>query len=211
MSPADGEPTAMQAVDAGTSAAQDSPVTGARVTPDAVPGAPAAGTADADQAPTTPSPAPRRRLRWLWATLAGIAAAALVVVTAYMVVVTNGWREYASDLEASLEEVKAVAAQDRADRDAMEERLAVVESQLETANARITDLANEEANALDSQAALRDAVEAMIECADWRQEIIRVLTNPSLYFRQGTNAVRAEVDAFCQEVQTSYYEKLAGE
>jgi len=47
--------------------------------------------------------------------------------------------------------------------------------------------------------------------ADARQEIIRVLTNPSLYFPQGTNAVRAEVDAFCQEVQTSYYEKLAGE
>lgn len=51
----------------------------------------------------------------------------------------------------------------------------------------------------------------MIECADARQAIIRVLTNPSPYSPQATNAVRAEVDAFCQEVQTSYYEKLAGE
>lgn len=176
-------------------------------TPDAVPAADA--TADADPTATAdPTPTrTKRRLAWLWWTLAGLAAAGLVGLTVYMGVVTAGWRAYATDLESALEDVRATAAQDRADTEAMDNRLQVVQSQLDTANERITDLANEEANAVDTQDVLKNMVETMMYCADQRQAIIDVLTDRTLYFRGTTPAaVERETNAICDDAKAAYYD-----
>lgn len=165
-------------------------------------------TAAADAAP----PKRRRKLTWLWWTLGSLAAVGLIALSVYMIMVTNGWRNYSAELEAALNDVKTTAAQDRADTEAMAERLDTVQGQLDTANARITELANEEANATDSQDALRNHMEAMISCADGRQELIDVLTDSSLYFPGTTNAaVERELRQFCDQVKNDYNAYLAGD
>ena len=158
------------------------------------------------------APRRKRRLRWLWWTLAGLALAGLIALSVYLVVAINMWRDYSADVTARLEEVKMTAAQDRADTEAIAARLETVQGQLDTANARITELANEEANATDSQDALRDHIEAMISCADGRQELIRVLMNSNLYFPGKSNAqVKRELDEYCESVKDDYYAYLAGD
>jgi hypothetical protein len=157
-------------------------------------------------------PKKRRKLTWLWWTLGGLAAAGLIALSVYMIMVTNGWRNYSSELEAALNDVKTTAAEDRADTEAMAARLDTVQGQLDTANARITELANEEANATDSQDALRNHMEAMISCADGRQELIDVLTDSSLYFPGTSNAaVERELRTFCDQVKNDYNAYLAGD
>jgi len=136
----------------------------------------------------------------------------LIALSAYLIVAVNDWRTYSSDLEGALEDVKGVAAQDRADYEAIEVRMETLQGQLDTANGRITELANEEANATDSQDALRDHMEAMISCADARQELIDVLTNSNLYFPGKSNGqVENELKTFCDEVKTDYQNYLAGD
>jgi uncharacterized protein YoxC len=165
-----------------------------------------------EEGDATAAPKRKRKLRWLWWTLAILAAVALIALSVYLIMVTNGWRNYSDELEATLENVKTTAAQDRADTAAMAARLETVEGQLETANARITELANEEANATDSQEALRNHVEAMISCADGRQELIDVLTDSRYYFPGKSNAqVERELTEFCDQVKNDYNAYLAGD
>src|SRR5690606_13825083 len=118
--------TPADATVAGAAAADTSAAQGATATMTAPPGLPPvvpptappdaalAGAGDA-VAPDSDAPAkPKRKLTWLWWTLGSLAAAGLVGVTVYMAIVTAGWQSYATELEATLEDVKTTAAQDRA-------------------------------------------------------------------------------------------------
>ena len=173
---------------------------------------PTAGVAPDGTAVAEPPAKRRRSLKWLWWTLIGLVIVGLLALVAYLIAATNDWRDYAADLEVALEDVKATAAQDEADRAAIAVRVDTVQAQLDTANARITELANEEANATDHQDALRDHIEAMIQCADARQELIDVLTNSNLYFPGKSNGqVENELKDFCDSVKTDYEDYLAGE
>ena len=56
-------------------------------------------------ADATAKPKRKRKLRWLWWTLAGLAAASLIALSVYLIMVTNGWRNYSAELEAALADV----------------------------------------------------------------------------------------------------------
>lgn len=155
-------------------------------------------------------PTPRRKRRWPLAVAAILIALGLVGLSVYLTVVSLQWRTYASDLEAAVDELRTTAAHDRAARDAIAEHAAVVESQLETANARITELANEEANAVDGHDVLTNYLDAMISCAEERQVLIDVLTDSSLHYPGKTNAqVEREITAYCNSVITQIDEYKA--
>ncbi len=180
-------------------------------------GTPAYGTPTAQyvaQVPESPAPAPRRKRRWVAATLITLAILGLLGLaglSTYLIYGINDWRTYAADVETSLESVRKTAAVDRADRKAAEERIATLEEQVANATARITELANEEANALDSHDILKTYVDAMIECADARQELIDVLTSSSLYYPGKTNSqVEREYTEYCDAIVDDYETYLAG-
>src|SRR5690606_21625915 len=135
--------------------------------------------------------------------------AGLIALAVYMIVITNGWRDYSADLEGAVEDLKATAAEDRADLEATQARLDTVQTQLENANERITELANEEANAVDTRDVLRNYMEAMISCADERAIIIDVLTDPNRYYPQGNAAVKREINTYCDSVKNDYNAYLA--
>lgn len=171
----------------------------------------AAANAAGDGGDATAAPTPKRSFTWLWRVLVALVIAGLIALSVYMINVTNGWRDYSAQVEAALNDVKATAASSAADLSSTQARLDTVQTQLDTANARITELANEEANATDNQDALRNHMEAMIECAAARQELIDVLTNSNLYFPGKTNAqVERELTEFCEAVKSDYQQYLAG-
>lgn len=172
-----------------------------------VPDSPAA--AGATDGSGVAAPPRKRSLKWLWITLTSLVVAGLIALSVYMIVITNGWRDYSADLEGAVEDLKATAAEDRADLEATQARLDTVQTQLENANERITELANEEANAVDTRDVLRNYMEAMISCADGRQELIDALTHPQGYNRGPAAEYESELTTYCNEVKNDYNAYLA--
>lgn len=173
-----------------------------------VPDSPAA--AGATDGSGVAAPPRKHSLKWLWITLTSLVVAGLIALSVYMIVITNGWRDYAAELEVAVEDLRATAAEDRATTEATQSRLDTVQLQLDNANARITELANEEANATDTRAILRNHMEAMISCADERQELIRALKNSNLYYPGKTKQqVENEITEYCEDVKSDYYAHLA--
>ena len=164
----------------------------------------------ASAAPDGTVPRKRKGLKWLWVTLVSLLVAGLIALSVYMIVITNNWQEYSEELEVAVEDLRAVAAEDRAATEATQARLDTVQSQLDTANQRITDLANEEANAIDTRDILRNYMDAMISCADGRQELIRALKDSSLYYPGKTKQqVENELTEYCNSVKNDYNDYLA--
>lgn len=151
--------------------------------------------------------ASKPRLRWLWRTLTGLVIAGLATLSGYLIFAINDWRTHTAEMEVALEEVRSSAAEEVASRLAIQERLELVQSQLATANERIVDLANEEANATDDRTVLVNYMDAMISCADRRQDIITVLTTPGMVFTDTTPRKYArELVEYCDEIKTDYAE-----
>lgn len=154
----------------------------------------------------TATPAPRRRrLRWLWWTAGSLAVTALLGLCAYLVVVSNQWSERVDELTVISEDLGTQVSDQTAARLAAESQAASLQSQLDTATARITELANEEAKATDHEALWINMVDSVFSCADNRQELIDVLTNSRLYFPGKTNAqVEAELVEYCDGIKSEY-------
>ncbi len=77
--------------------------------------------------------------------------------------------------------------------------------ELDNATSRITDLANEEAQAKDRESVLIDYVDAMISCTDSRQELINVLTDSRYFFPGRSNSqVEKEVTTYCDGVTADF-------
>ena len=149
------------------------------------------------------TPPPRRRgWRRLWVTLAILAAIGLIGLSAYLVVVSAQWSDRVDELTTISEDLGATVANARTAQADAEARLATAQTALDNATARITDLANEEANATDNESVLIAYVDAMIDCADGRQELIDVLTNSRLYY-PGSSTVQVEQDlvTYCDGVK----------
>lgn len=155
-------------------------------------------------APYTAAPK-RRRLRWLWWTSGSLAFVALAGLCAYLVVVSDQWSTRVDELTAISGDLGQQVADQTAARQSAEAAATTIQSQLDTATARITDLANEEANATDHEGVWINLVDSMVECADGRQGLIDVLTNSSLYFPGKTNSqYESELTTYCDGVKADY-------
>jgi len=156
--------------------------------------------------PPTSTPNHRRMSRWWWAA-GSLVFAALVGLSAYLIVVSQQWSNRVDDLTAISESLGAQVADETMARQSAEAEASTLQSQVDTATARITDLANEEANATDHEAVWINLVDAMADCADGRQDLIDVLTNSRLYFPGKTNAqYESEITTYCDGVESDYAE-----
>lgn len=156
-------------------------------------------------APPAPVAAPKhRRTRWWW--IAGtLALVSLAGLCAYLIVVADQWRSRVDDLTEISTSLGQQVADETAARENAEDAASTLQSQLDTATARITDLANEEANATDHEGAWMNLVDAMVDCADGRQDLIDVLTDSRLYFPDKTNAqYERELTTYCDGVTSDY-------
>lgn len=159
---------------------------------------------EADAAPSMPRRR-RRRLRWLWWTAGSVFVASLAGLCAYLVVVAHQWSSRVDELTAISQDLGTQVADQTAARQAADAKASTLQSQLDNSKARITDLANQEANAVDHEAVWINLVDSMVSCADSRQELIDVLTNSRLYFPGKTNAqYENEVTAYCDGVKSDY-------
>lgn len=155
-----------------------------------------------------PSP-PRRKhrvLRWFGWSSAVLGALALVALSAYLVVVSGQWSGQVDELALISKDLgQRVADAEAAQADA-EVRMEAAQLELDNAMSRITDLANEEAQAKDRESVLIDYVDAMISCADSRQNLIDVLTTPNLSFESGKSKaqVEREITTYCDGVTSDF-------
>lgn len=153
-----------------------------------------------------PTPGPkRRRLRWLWWTSGSLVVASLAGLCAYLVVVSNQWSDRVDDLTTVSHDLGTQVSDETAARLAAEAKANTLQSQLDTATERITVLADEEANATDHETTWIDLVDAFIDCANGRQDLIDVLTNSRLYFPGETNAqVENDLVGYCDGLVSQY-------
>ncbi len=172
------------------------------------PGAPAPLAPVAPVAPD-PASAPARRKRrplWWWGwSFASLGVVALIGLSVYLVVVAGQWSDRVDELTVISEELgQSVASAQAAQTDA-EARMDIARAELNNATSRISDLANEEAQAKDRESVLIDYVDAMISCADSRQELINVLTDSRYFFPGKSNSqVENEVTAYCDGVSSDF-------
>jgi hypothetical protein len=170
------------------------------------PGAFAADTArqalgEADAAPKTPK---RRHLRWLWWTAGSVFVASLAGLCAYLVVVAHQWSSRVDELTAISQDLGTRVADQTAARQAADAKASTLQSQLDTSTARIKDLANQEANAVDHEGVWINLVDSMISCADERQQVIDAYIQGG-HFQGISNAgYAADITTYCDEVKAKY-------
>lgn len=152
-------------------------------------------------AQATPSP---KRLRWLWWTAGSIAVASLAGLCAYLAVVANQWSNRVDELTAISQDLGAQVADESASRDAAEANAATLQSQLDTATARISELANEEANATDHESVWINLVDSYIECEQGWVNHASVLKGQQVYTGTTTARAEAELIAYCNSLESEY-------
>ena len=180
--------------------------------------APAPVLAPAPAPPTASAPAtkPKRRaLTWVVRSVVTLVMLGLIGVSAYLVVVSQKWSERVDELTALSEDLGAEVAAERSAKEGAIAAADEVQSQLDTLKARVTDLANEEANVKDREDVLVELLDAMTMCADRRGELI------ADYGGQWRNSETGEVwssrqygarlSEECASVQTSIDEFFAEE
>jgi len=154
-----------------------------------------------DEVPAAPD-APRRR-RWPMV-IAVVLIVALAGLSGYLWWINSQWvsqndtlRADASALGEQLATERLVTAQQAEDLDS-------VTTELDSVTDRVSDLANEEANAIDDRAALEDITAAMISCADQRQEIIRAYRENLVFDGKSRQQVENETTASCDDVEDAF-------
>jgi hypothetical protein len=165
---------------------------------------PAATVTPAADAPTPPR-RKRRLLRWFGWSFACLGALALIGLSAYLVVVSQQWSDRVDELTVISEDLGQSVADARAAQADAEARMDIARVELENATARISDLANEEAQAKDRESVLIDYVDAMISCADGRATVIQVLTT-NYVFNDGKSATThaRELDTYCDGISSDF-------
>lgn len=192
-------------------AAPDAPAPDA---PGQAPAAPfdlgAALAASAVPPPSVTHAAPRRRGWRVWAvrSVVTLVMLALVGVSAYLVVVSRQWSDRVDELTAVSQDLGQQVADERAAKESAQAAADDVQSQLDTLKARVTDLANSEANAVDQQDTLSNYLDAMIDCADQRGRLIA--DYGSLWTSGGRTITSrqygAELTTYCNDVKSTIKE-----
>jgi hypothetical protein len=145
-------------------------------------------------------------LRWLWWTTGSLVFAALAGLSAYLVVVSQQWSDRVDDLTAISEDLGAQVAEQGGARKEAEAAAKTLQTQLDTATERMTELANEEANANDRETMWISLVDNMISCADARQSVIDAYINNLVFDGISRAGYAAEITAYCEDVKTDFAE-----
>ncbi len=130
-------------------------------------------TTPAFATPPVAAPKPKRRvLTWVVRSVVTLVMLGLIAVSAYLVVVSQKWSERVDELTGISEDLGAEVATERAAKEGALAAADDVQSQLDTLKARVTDLANEEANVKDREDVLIQLLESMTQCADERGTLL---------------------------------------
>ena len=141
------------------------------IAPPVVP-SPPTGTPVFAAAPVAATKPKRRALTWVVRSVVVLVMLGLIGVSAYLIVVTQKWSDRVDELTAISEDLGAEVATERAAKEGALAAADEIQSQLDTLKARVTDLANEEANVKDREDVLVELLESMSECADERGVLI---------------------------------------
>lgn len=133
---------------------------------------PPTGTPVFAAAPVAATKPKRRALTWVVRSVVVLVMLGLIGVSAYLIVVTQKWSDRVDELTAISEDLGAEVATERAAKEGALAAADEIQSQLDTLKARVTDLANEEANVKDREDVLVELLESMSECADERGVLI---------------------------------------
>ena len=179
-------------------AAQSTPASG-------MPTSPADGASD--------GPERRRANRWLLAGLivSVVLLLAMAALATYLWFVNERWteqnealRDTATELGASLGEEQRLAAE-------QSEQIAALQVELEDVTARISDLANEEAQANDSQDFLEGLADAFVQCIDEHDTLLtQALRNGYSYSNSNARNVQDDLDEYCDELIGAWEDYQAG-
>lgn len=155
-----------------------------------------------------------RALKWIVRSVVTLVMLGLIAVSAYLVVVSKQWSEQVDELKATSEQLGLEVATERAAKEGALAAAEEVQSQLDTLKARVTDLANEEANVKDREDVLIQLLESMTDCADqrgilldgygsqWRSNETGAILSSQQYAAQITEycvSVQAGIDEFFAE------------
>jgi len=158
-------------------------------------------------APSTYAPPPEpkhRRLRWLWWTTGSIAVASLAGLCAYLAVVAHQWSDRVDDLTTISQDLGTRVSDEAAARQSAEANASTLRSQLDTATARITVLADEEANANDHETVWISLVDSLIQCEQGWVDHSTVLKGKKYYTDTTTAKAEAELVAYCDSLTTEF-------
>lgn len=174
---------------------------------------PASGTPTQEPASASVGPTRRRAHPWL---LAGLIVSVLLLLAtaalaAYLWFVNERWtdqneqlRETASELGTSLGQEQVLAAEQA-------EQIAALQVELEDVTARISDLANEEAQANDSQDFLEGLADAFVQCIDEHDTLLtQALRNGYSYSNSNARNVQDDLDEYCNELIGAWEDYQAG-
>lgn len=165
---------------------------------------------DVPAGPAPQAPRPDRRRRWPVPVLA-----VLLVLTlaggAYLGILARAWAQRSADLEAVAVDLGTQLGQTQADLDQARSELAVVSDQLDVAHQRITELADEKAQAGDDREIQRQLADyqarvsqaatsvasALEECVHGQERLIAYLEEADAYDPADLARFESEVATFC--------------
>ena len=177
--------------------------------------APPTGTPVFAAAPVAAPKPKRRALTWVVRSVVTLVMLGLIGVSAYLVDVSQKWSDRVDELTAISEELGAEVATERAAKEGALAAADEVQSQLDTLKARVTDLANEEANVKDREDVLVQLLESMTDCAEERGVLIDGYggqwRNNSTGAILSTRQYADQITEYCVSVQTSIDEFFAEE
>lgn len=164
-------------------------------------------------APRDPEPASssrHRRQPWALLTVSILLALTLGLAT-YLLVTTRAYERRSATWESAARTTGSQLTQARADLEGTVSELAATRDQLSTAQARITQLANEKAQLGDDTALQRQLADyqqristaagnvatALNTCIDGQNQLIGYLQNPSAYNQADLTRFRSNVQTVC--------------
>jgi cytoskeletal protein RodZ len=146
---------------------------------------------------------------WTVRSLVGAVVVGLAALSVYLWMVIGEWSAQNETLRAEALTLGEMLAAERVEAEQQAEELTLVGDQLQNATDRISDLANEEANAVDDRKVIENLASNYRDCAESRQELIDVLTNSNLYFPGKSNSqVEREITEYCEEVEDTHNDYL---
>ncbi|MPV90290.1 hypothetical protein GB882_16575 [Georgenia ruanii] len=172
-----------------------------------------------DESPTTP-PAPaapaRSRRRWLTVLLAVVLVATLAT-GAYLAVLARAWSARADVLDTTATDLGRRLAQTEADLDQRSSDLGAVQAQLQTAQDRLVQLADEKAQTGDDREAQRQlaayqarvseaaraVASALQECVRGQERLIGYLKDQERYDPASLAGFEGDVTRLCDQAEAA--------
>lgn len=175
-----------------------------------------APTGESPTTPLAPAAPPRPRRRWPVVTLAVVLVGTLAA-GAYLAVLARAWSARADELDATATDLGRRLAQTQADLDQRSSELGTVQAQLQTAQDRLVELADEKARTGDDREAQRQlaayqarvseaagaVASALQECVRGQEQLIGYLKDRERYDPASLAGFEGDVTSLCDQAETA--------